>query len=340
MGCLRSAISLLFYDFLCSILSPTSSLVCKIRAEKFGVEYKDPSHRREFRTVALKERAQSKGNGFATGFDIFSEEEMAKRSQRAERFGMPGSGLQWMPPQQEEDELKRKSRAERFGVEYQPPDETGLMDVDLHQERKDPLPDAERRPEAVHVYGVDLLSTKDLLRYFADYGPTYIEWINDSAANVIFKDGPTAKRAMTGLGKPLPSEELPQGMDVQDPSAIEHLWLKGEDFIKSGSNIPLIFRTATILDVKPAERVPSRRLWLTVGTRGSGKGRGYSKRSGLGGHGRFSHHGGQGVKKKQRRHRHKKFNADDVEVLVENQLKEQGGESRYPSREAVDYGDL
>lgn len=27
-----------------------------------------------------------------------------------------------------------------------------------------------RRPDAVHVYGVDLMSTGDLLKYFADYG--------------------------------------------------------------------------------------------------------------------------------------------------------------------------
>lgn len=49
----------------------------------------------------------------------------------------------------------------------------------------------------------------DCLRYFADYGPTYVEWINDSACNVLFADAPTAKRAVVGLGKPLPPEEMP-----------------------------------------------------------------------------------------------------------------------------------
>lgn len=38
--------------------------------------------------------------GFATGVDLFTEEEIAKRAQRASRFGLPeGSGLQWKPPQ-------------------------------------------------------------------------------------------------------------------------------------------------------------------------------------------------------------------------------------------------
>lgn len=101
-----------------------------------------------------------------------------------------------------EDEEKKRQRAERFGMEYDAPDETGLMDVgtclslafiaktstmcflwskfkrtflcfwvaDLFEERKDAPTTATRRPEAIHVYGVDLLSTKDLLTYFADYG--------------------------------------------------------------------------------------------------------------------------------------------------------------------------
>lgn len=38
--------------------------------------------------------------------------------------------------------------------------------------------DVPRRHEAVHVYGVDLLSTGDLLKYFADYGG----WVGGRAA--------------------------------------------------------------------------------------------------------------------------------------------------------------
>lgn len=43
-------------------------------------------------------------------------------------------------------------------------------------------------------------------------GPKYVEWINDSSANVLFADGPTAKRAVAGMGKPLPPEEAPEQM--------------------------------------------------------------------------------------------------------------------------------
>lgn len=108
------------------------------------------------------------------------------------------------------------------------------------------------------MYGIDLLSTGDLLKYFADYGglgwsgmywkrvywrrvecrqvctpavatptshppipftlhprhphagPKFVEWINDSSANVVFADGPTAKRAVAGLGQALPPDEAPE----------------------------------------------------------------------------------------------------------------------------------
>jgi Nuclear cap-binding protein subunit 3/Tho1/MOS11 C-terminal domain len=266
-------------SFLIFCLLLHSKLTC--RAEKFGVDYRDPGRRREFRDDARKEKIDP-SRGLGTGFDLFTSEEVEKRQQRAERFNMPDTGLQWNPPEVPEDEEKKKARAERFGVEYQAPDADGLMDVDLFETRKEAPPEVPRRPEAVHIYGVDLMSTSDLLKYFKDYGPTYVEWLNDSSANVLFKDGPTAKRAIAGLGKPLPLEDLPEGVDGADPANIQYLWHKGEDFMKAGSNLPLVFRMATILDVKPSERVQSRRLWLSAGggggnNRGSRGGRKFHK---------------------------------------------------------------
>ena len=36
------------------------------------------------------------------------------------------------------------------------------------------------------------------------------------------------------------------GLDASDPASIELLWYKGEDFVKAGTPIPLIFRIATV----------------------------------------------------------------------------------------------
>ena len=38
----------------------------------------------------------------------------------------------------------------------------------------------ERRPEAIHLFGTDDLSTQDILDYFSEYSPHHIEWLDDS----------------------------------------------------------------------------------------------------------------------------------------------------------------
>ena len=55
------------------------------------------------------------------------------------------------------------------------------------------------------------------LRFFlspAEYGPTFVEWINDSCCNVLFADQQAAKRAVFGMGKPLPPEDIPDGQSA------------------------------------------------------------------------------------------------------------------------------
>ena len=52
---------------------------------------------------------------------------------------------------------------------------------DLLEQRHLPRREVERRPAAVHLYGVDLMSTAECLGYFAEWGPTFCEWINDSS---------------------------------------------------------------------------------------------------------------------------------------------------------------
>lgn len=248
---------------------------------------------------------------------MFTDDEIAKRQQRAERFG-PTTGVgvaSWTEKAADaekkaaravrfgtaEDPEKLKARAARFGVATTTQDDAGLMDVDLYEERKEVGADVDRRLEVVHIYGVDLLSTKDILNYFGDYGAKYIEWINDSSANVVFNDAGTAERALVGLGSPILSSELPDGATLSDPSAIKYVWFKGVDFKKAGGDIPLVFRIATVLDVKPAERVKSRRLWVNAGGQGGRGGRGRSGRRDGKGPGQGAK-GGVGKKKGVRRH--------------------------------------
>ena len=80
-----------------------------------------------------------------------------------------------------EHETKKKQRAQRFGTEYKQPDASGMMDVDLLESRKEASESSSSREETLHVYGVDMLSTSDVLKYFSEYGPQRVEWINDSS---------------------------------------------------------------------------------------------------------------------------------------------------------------
>jgi Nuclear cap-binding protein subunit 3 len=64
------------------------------------------------------------------------------------------------------------------------------------------------RPDALHVYGVDLVGTRDLLAFFSTYGPTYVEWIDDSSCNVLFPDEFTVKRLLVQIGEALAAEEV------------------------------------------------------------------------------------------------------------------------------------
>lgn len=39
----------------------------------------------------------------------------------------------------------------------------------------------EVREEAVYVFGTNEMSTRGVLQYFMEYGPSHLEWVNDSS---------------------------------------------------------------------------------------------------------------------------------------------------------------
>ena len=84
------------------------------------------------------------------------------------------------------------------------------------------IPDADKEmkeattwvPEKIHLCSIDWaafkqIRNKDLLAYFTDYGPTYVEWLGDVSCNVCFEDQYTAKRALMALGQEIPSPPPP-----------------------------------------------------------------------------------------------------------------------------------
>eukprot|EP00798_Chlamydomonas_sp_ICE-L_P003692 gene3692-13760_t len=188
------------------------------------------------------------------------QEEVEKRTSRAERFQISESVLDYKPA---EDEEAKKRRAAKFGTIYQPT-EAALMDMDLFEDRREVPLEIVRREEAIHIYGVDVMSTSEVLRYFTDYGPTYVEWLDDSSCNVLFKDIYSVKRAIAARGTPFPPEDsaATSGMDPTDPDNMRYFWHKGEDFIKDGTPVKLVYRMATVDDVRDLTKPKlTRELW-------------------------------------------------------------------------------
>mmetsp|Transcript_5711 Transcript_5711/g.14851 ORF Transcript_5711/g.14851 Transcript_5711/m.14851 type:complete len:384 (-) Transcript_5711:289-1440(-) len=239
------------------------------RADRFGMEYVPPAERTALQAqdapgVAKGWRGRQPAQETVGQIDLFTKEEQEKVRKRAERFGIqePKNLVSYEPLRPPEDEGLRKKRAERFGMDYEPVDLTGVKNADLLETRKDVDTSVVRRPDAIHVYGIDVLSTSDIRLYFKEFYPQYVEWINDSSCNVLFEDILSAKKAVVTLGRPLPPSEAPDSYGI-DLDQIPFLWHRGvEDFMKEGVPVPLLFRIATVLDKKHITKDhKTRELW-------------------------------------------------------------------------------
>jgi Nuclear cap-binding protein subunit 3 len=58
---------------------------------------------------------------------------------------------------------------------------TNEFNEDLREDRKDVGLEVQRRLDTIYLYGTDNMSTDAVFQYFKDYGPSSIEWINDSS---------------------------------------------------------------------------------------------------------------------------------------------------------------
>ncbi|KYQ53902.1 Uncharacterized protein C17orf85 like protein [Trachymyrmex zeteki] len=101
-----------------------------------------------------------------------------------------------------EERLKLEERAKRFGLKEKCKELSNLED-DLYSSMG--IADDENsknvRLNVIHMRGTEDMSTKDIFKYFQDYAPMSIEWINDVSCNVVWFDKEMAGKAMMGLSK-------------------------------------------------------------------------------------------------------------------------------------------
>lgn len=132
------------------------------------------------------------------------------------------------------------------------------------ESRRRALPSETPRLESIYVYGVDKLSTNDLLLVFSEHSPQWVEWINDSSANVVFESAAAASAALEAVTEALwaptvdaalMDDEAP-GPDggVRDPAAVRAMqaWRTlPEAKAHAGKGLQLLFRLSSEQDVKP-----------------------------------------------------------------------------------------
>ncbi|XP_078278464.1 nuclear cap-binding protein subunit 3 [Rhinoraja longicauda] len=111
---------------------------------------------------------ENKAGTFITGIDVTSKEAVERKEQRARRFHLSA----------EVNVTQRKV----------------VLDKEILREAIPKI-----RLEALHVTGVDEMSTEEIFAYFKEYPPSSIEWIDDSSCNVVWLDDVTAARAMINL---------------------------------------------------------------------------------------------------------------------------------------------
>jgi hypothetical protein len=175
------------------------------RASRFNV----PAHIAEKANPAAllshldkKRLAWNEEPGFITGIDLETPEEIAKREARAQKFQAQLGAVAGVLP--------AVGPAGGAGAGPAAPVVLTERDLKKYEERRDGREGAEVRPEAIYLYSVDDLSSKDILKLFVEYGADFVEWVNDSSCVVVFAEAATTRRAMLGLGAPVLVKATPR----------------------------------------------------------------------------------------------------------------------------------
>ena len=94
------------------------------------------------------------------------------------------------------------------GDKFDEKNEVGTGEEKSHNGRNPGAESCDIRYEAIHVRGVDNMSTNDVFVYFDDFPPKFIEWVNDSSCNVVYSDVLNACKALLAKSKPYEQDDL------------------------------------------------------------------------------------------------------------------------------------
>ncbi|KAL0018055.1 hypothetical protein WJX77_003983 [Trebouxia sp. C0004] len=269
---------------------------------------------------------------FSHGLDLLSQDEVEKRKRRAAKFGtaLVDNGLK---PALTARELTKASRQDIEPMQQEGmPAGTEIFEAeaaDQAEQRRQTAMTAERRPDSVHLFGVDLMSTADCLHFFTDFAPVSVDWLNDTSCNVVFRDGDSAMKAIQALGTSVTPEEGPDGLGLAeaDVGDATHVWHKGQGMAKGAIDdfpVPFFFRSATMADIR---QVPKHQQngHKQGGGRGRKAGRGKGKGRGRG-------------QQQQQQQQQQKRQYEDMDGDVEMKHRGERGGKRFRQRKAKAMG--
>jgi hypothetical protein len=187
------------------------------------------------------------------GADLETVEKRAERLRRAERFGTGD-----LP------EDVAKARAAAVALLRRPGDAAGrgAKEREAFATADASVASGEAmlggggpRPTALFVTAGSYLSAtrEDVLDYFRDYAPSWVEFLNGEAVNVLFADEASARRALHALGEPVPKVKAE---DVRPVPAVWRVGVrplvkrKSDRWGPAGTEVVIYLRPSTQWDSK------------------------------------------------------------------------------------------
>lgn len=127
------------------------------------------------------------------------DEDGSKRKRRAKPDDGTSKDAGNLVPKKKDEE-----QAEEGAGDEEPGDEDAMAPEaePTHPRNEVPPGTTKFRADAVHVYGLDFLKTGHMEEIFGQFKHRYIEWINQSSANVVFRDAESARKALESLSYP------------------------------------------------------------------------------------------------------------------------------------------
>ncbi|XP_065196858.1 nuclear cap-binding protein subunit 3-like [Sycon ciliatum] len=151
------------------------------------------SERRSKDMPLMAQRFQGGSNPFVVGFDVTEKSVEEARRKRMQRFGKE---LQPSASAQPASEEAMDEEGAGSGTDSQ----SAPFDPDSFPEDV-PEGNGYERPDALYVFGVDDMSTSDVMKVFQTYSPNHLEWVNDQSCVIVWEDTFSAKRALFALGR-------------------------------------------------------------------------------------------------------------------------------------------